>query len=417
MKYLIIGSGGREHALYWRLTTDGSADKVFVAPGNGGISNARRVDIAIDDFDGIARFCTREKIDTVIVGPEAPLVGGIADYLEAKKIPVFGPSKKAAMLEGSKLFAKSIMEKYKIPTAGHRDFTGKKDLLSYIEEIKDYPVVIKLDGLAAGKGVGIPENKQEALDFINENVKEYTHVFIEDFIEGEEASVLGISDGETILPLVAAQDHKRIYDGDKGPNTGGMGAYAPAPVMDDNKLKRVCDEVLKPAIDGMRKEGIPFRGVLYAGIIINKNDIKVLEFNARFGDPETQVILPLLNEKLGDIIQNAVNGTLKNFTITFSDNYAVTVVMASGGYPGNYAKGREITGLDRVSSDVIIFHAGTKFEKNKHYTNGGRVLNVTATGKDLRSAREAIYRNIDKINFEGSNYRKDIGHRALKYFS
>ncbi len=415
MKYLIVGSGGREHALYWRLLNDGSAEEVYVAPGNGGIKDEYRVNIDINEFEKISNFCTEKKIDAVIVGPEAPLVGGIVDYLQGKKIPVFGPSKKAAMLEGSKLFAKSIMEKYKVPTANYKNLNSKKEILNYIEGIKDYPVVIKLDGLAAGKGVGIPENRQQAVEFVNENVSENTKAFIEDFIDGEEASVLGISDGETIIPLVAAQDHKRIFEGDRGPNTGGMGAYAPTPVMGRDKLDIVYSRILKPVIDGMKKEGMPFKGVLYAGCILKGNDIKVLEFNARFGDPEVQVILPLLNQKLGDVIENSISGNLKNMEITFKDKCALTVVMSSGGYPGNYEKGREIKGLNDVSKNIIVFHAGTKSENGRCYTNGGRVLNVTAAGDTFIDARNAVYGEIDKISFEGAFYRRDIGHRAMKY--
>ncbi len=417
MKYLIIGSGGREHALSWRLLSDGSAKEVYVAPGNGGISDKYRVNLGVNNFDEISGFCTDKKIDAVIVGPEAPLVDGIVDYLNEQKIPVFGPTKKAAMLEGSKLFAKSIMEKYGVPTAGHKNINSKQELLDYIEKVENFPIVLKLDGLAAGKGVGIPENRNEAIDFINNNVKDDTNVFVEDFIDGEEASVLGISDGEVIIPLVAAQDHKRIFEGDKGPNTGGMGAYAPAPIMDEEKLKRVYDDVLQPTINGMKNEGIPFKGVLYAGLILQGDDIKVLEFNARFGDPEIQVILPLLNEKFGDIIDKTITGNLKDMQISFMDKCAVTVVMSSGGYPGSYEKGKEIKGLNDINEDVIVFHAGTRSENGKYYTNGGRVLNITAMGDTLITARDAVYSEIDKISFDGAFYRKDIGHRALKYFS
>lgn len=416
MKYLVIGSGGREHALSWRLLNDGSAKEVFIAPGNGGIIDKYRVDLEATDLDSISRFCIERKIDVVIVGPEAPLVDGIVDYLTKENIPVFGPTKNAAMLEGSKLFAKSIMEKYDIPTAAHKDFYSRDEILEYIESVKDYPIVIKLDSLAAGKGVGIPEKKSEAIDFINKNVNGETKVFIEDFIDGEEASVLGISDGEYIIPFIAAQDHKRIYDADKGPNTGGMGAYAPAPLVDKERLDRIHAEILKPTIDGMRNEGIPFKGILYAGLIFSGNDIKVLEYNVRFGDPEIQVILPLLKERLGDIVLRAISGNLKDIKITFTDEYAITVVMSSGGYPGTYNKGKEIFGLDSLSSDVIAFHAGTKYKNGKYYTNGGRVLNITAKGDSLVHARDTAYREIEKIYFEGAHYRKDIGNKALKYF-
>jgi len=417
MRYLIIGSGGREHALSWRLLNDGSAREVYVAPGNGGIHEQYRVNIQVNDFEEISKFCIKKKIDIVVVGPEAPLCNGIVDEMEKMKIPIFGPSKRAAQLEGSKLFAKMLMEKYGIPTAGHRDFNGRKEILEYIEGVGTYPIVIKLDGLAGGKGVGIPDNKKSAIDFIKKNVKEDSQVFIEDYLEGEEVSVLGISDGESILPFISAQDHKRIYDGDSGPNTGGMGAYSPAPVMNDEKSLRVYNEILKPTVDGMKKEGFPFKGILYAGIIVNGDDIKILEFNVRFGDPEVQVILPLLDTRLGDLIQKTISGDLGNNDILFNKGYAISVVMASGGYPGSYKKGVEIHGLDSISDDIRIFHGGTDFKDDKYYTQGGRVLNVTAIGDDFISLREKVYSEIEKLSFKDAYFRRDIGHRAIKYLS
>ncbi|MBP7734786.1 MAG: phosphoribosylamine--glycine ligase [Spirochaetes bacterium] len=414
MKYLVIGSGGREHTISWRLLHDGSAKEVYVAPGNGGIDPAFCVDLSIHDFPSIERLCINKKIDMVIVGPEAPLVDGIVDYLNDKKIPAFGPTRKAAMLEGSKLFAKYIMKKYEIPTAQHHEFNGKKELLSYIEQDIQYPVVIKLDGLAAGKGVGIPENRGEAMEFINATVSEDARVFVEDYIEGEEASVLCISDGTHIVPFVAAQDHKRVYDGDKGPNTGGMGAYAPAPVMTPERLDFVRDHILQKTIDAMREEGIPFKGILYAGVIVKGDDIKVLEFNVRLGDPEAQVIIPLMEGKLGDFIGAAVNGTLGSASLSFKPMHAITVVISSGGYPGAYEKGKPISGLDKAYENIIVFHAGTKFDNGAYYTNGGRVLNITALGRTLKEANDRVYRMINAISFDGAYYRKDIGHRALQ---
>jgi phosphoribosylamine--glycine ligase len=414
MKYLVIGSGGREHAIAWRLLQDGSAREVYIAPGNGGTDPQFRADIAADDFEGIAAFCAAKKIDMVIVGPEAPLAGGIVDYLEKRKIPAFGPTQKAARLEASKLFAKRIMEKYRVPTAHHLDFSGRLPLLEYVNNQADFPLVIKLDGLAAGKGVGIPETRKEAVDFINSTVADDAGVFVEDFITGEEASVLCISDGTNIVPFVAAQDHKRIYDGDRGPNTGGMGAYAPAPVITAEKLAQVCDRILKPTIDGMRNEGIPFRGILYAGLMVSGDEIRVLEYNVRLGDPETQVILPLMNGRLGDLFQAAMSGTLDRAGLSFKkDLHAITVVIASGGYPGDYSKGVLISGLDDIDGDIIVFHAGTKRINDSYYTNGGRVLNVTAMGGSLRDAKDKVYQVIDKISFKGAYYRKDIGKRAL----
>lgn len=413
MKYLVIGSGGREHAIAWRLLNDGSADEVFVAPGNGGIEDKYRININPDNFSAIEEACLLNKIDCVVVGPEQPLSSGIVDFLDLKKIPAFGPTASASMIEGSKLFAKKIMEKYKIPTANHLDFTGKESILKYIDSVKNYPIVIKLDGLAAGKGVSIPETKAEAVDFINNNVIEDMKIFVEDYIEGEEASILGISDGNDILPLIPAQDHKRIYEGDRGPNTGGMGAYSPAKIVTDVMLSKIKKTVLQPAIDGMKKEGIIFKGILYAGLMISKNKICVLEFNARFGDPETQVILPLLDVKLGDLILSSVSGEISKQKISFKKAHAISVVMSSGGYPGIYRKNIEINGLDNVSKDVIVFHAGTERINNKVVTAGGRVLNLTAIGNTLEIAKDKVYSQIEKIKFDKAFYRRDIGHRAL----
>lgn len=414
MKYLVIGSGGREHTLAWRLKQDGSATEVYVAPGNGGIHPDYCVPIPVNDFTGIARFCAEKGVDMVVVGPEAPLAAGIVDFLYEKKIPVFGPTKKAAMLEGSKLFAKKIMATYNVPTAGHRTFSGRQELLKYIDSEKNFPIVIKLDGLAAGKGVGIPENRDEAITFINSTVGDDTPVFVEDYIEGEEASVLCISDGRSIVPFVAAQDHKRAFDGDHGPNTGGMGAYAPAPVMNEERMRFVREHILQRTIDGMAKEGIPFKGILYAGVIIRGDDIKVLEFNVRFGDPEAQVIIPLMNGRLGDLFQASAGGTLDRISISFKNMYAITVVMASGGYPGSYEKGKVISGLDTAHEDIIVFHAGTTFSNGVCRTSGGRVLDVTALGGTLREAKDKAYQAIQSITFDGAFYRSDIGHRALR---
>jgi phosphoribosylamine--glycine ligase len=413
MKYPVVGSGGREHALAWRLMSDGSAGEVYVAPGNGGIDDAYRADIGVDDFDGMAKFARDKKIDLAVVGPEAPLAAGLVDHLEENGIKAFGPTGKAAQLEGSKLFAKYIMEKYNIPTCRHWDFDSKKKLVEHINGVTDYPIVIKLDGLAAGKGVGIPENHDEAMDFIDRMVKDDSKVFVEEHLSGEEASILGISDGETIKSMVSAQDHKRIYDGDKGPNTGGMGSYAPAPVMTPERLKRVHETIMQPTIDGMKKEGIPFKGVLYAGLMISGDDINVLEFNVRFGDPEIQAVLPLLNGRLGDILMASVEGNLESVDLSFKEKHAITVVISSGGYPLDYEKGKEIKGLDSVNKDLIVFHAGTKRENGKVYTSGGRVLNVTGMGESIRAARDLVYGEIDKITFDGAFYRKDIAYRAL----
>lgn len=413
MKYCVIGSGGREHALSWRLWQDSDTDAVYVIPGNGGIDPEWRVDLPVDDAGAIADFCENNGVEYVLIGPEAPLAAGLADALEEKGLYVFGPSAAAARLESSKMYAKTIMEKYGVPTAAYNRFTGKDEILAYIDTIESYPVVIKLDGLAAGKGVALPENREEALEFINDKVGDKTSVLIEEFFQGEEVSVMGISDGTTVKALVPAQDHKRAYDGDKGPNTGGMGAYAPAPVLTSEMLSKVEREVLQPTVDGMRAEGIPFKGVLYAGLMITEGEIKVLEFNVRFGDPEAQVILPLVEGSFGQIIQAAVHGRLHAIDVASKDSHAMTVVLASGGYPGSYAKGLEIEGVMADYDEVIIFHAGTKEEKGRYYSQGGRVLAVTGTGKTLQEARDRAYDVVETIRLEGSFYRSDIGHRAL----
>ncbi len=413
MRYCVIGSGGREHAIAWRLMTDGSADEVYVLPGNGGIDERFRVRMSIDDFEGIARFCSEKKIDMVVVGPEVPLSAGITDFLVDRGIRTFGPSRQAALLEGSKLFAKRIMRAYGVPTGDYREFVSRQELLRFIDSASTFPMVIKLDGLAAGKGVGIPENRGEARAFVETMVRDGMKVFVEEFLEGEEASVLGICDGRTVLPLVAAQDHKRAFDGDRGPNTGGMGAYAPAPVMTVERLERVRREVLVPTVEGMSKEGTPFKGILYAGVIVNGDDIRVLEFNARFGDPETQVILPLLENRLGELFNASVDGTLTGRDIRFSGRSAITVVMASGGYPGEYKKGKPISGLETMPDGAIVFHAGTERRDDTCYTAGGRVLNVTAMGNSLAGARDLAYEAVERISFEGAFFRRDIGHRAL----
>lgn len=413
MKILVIGSGGREHTIAWRLKTDGSASEVFVAPGNGGIDPRYCVDMNISDHKAVITFCKQNAIDMVVVGPEGPLCDGLADSLQQAGVRTFGPSAKAARLEGSKLFAKSVMEKSKVPTARHLDFTGKEALVNFFNTNETYPIVIKLDGLAAGKGVGIPASREEALAFLDETVGLDTPVYIEDFIDGEEASILGVSDGERVYPLIVAQDHKRIFDGDKGPNTGGMGAYAPAPVATAEIIERTRLEVLQPVIDTMRRNSTPFKGILYAGMMISKKDINVIEFNVRFGDPEAQVILPLIDGRLVDILQASIDGKLTPDLIKFKKKHAITVVMTAGGYPGNYEKGKEIHGLDKVSDKVIVFHAGTIRKEGKYYTNGGRVLAVTALADDLETARNIVYGEISKISFEGSFYRKDIAHRAL----
>lgn len=414
MKYLVIGSGGREHTIAWKLMTENSENEVYVSPGNGGIDSSLRVKLDLKNHKSVIKYCNENKIDLVVVGPEAPLVDGLVDSLTEAGIPAFGPSKKAAELEGSKTFAKEIMESCGVPTASFKPFTQKDAILKEIDLIDKYPIVIKLDGLAAGKGVGIPKTKEEAIDFINENYVDGNKIFIEDFLTGEEASVLGISDGERIFPFISAQDHKRIFDGDKGPNTGGMGAYSPAPVATHEILEKVRTDVLQPVVEEMAKRGIPFKGILYAGMMIDGEDIKVLEFNVRFGDPETQVILPLMDSELGLLMKSSIDGNLKHEDIKFKNKNAITVVMSSGGYPGEYEKNKIISGLDNVSENVTVFHAGTeKDNQDNIITAGGRVLALTSVNDSLLEAKNCVYSEIEKINFDKKFYRKDIAYKAF----
>lgn len=412
MKYLVVGSGGREHVLAWRLLNDGSAREVYVMPGNGGIDKKYCVEINPDDHAAVIDFCGRQSIDFVVVGPEAPLVRGLSDALCAAGIPVFGPSAAAALLEGSKLYAKEIMVKYGVPTAQYWEFDTTKALKDFIATAETWPLVIKLDGLAAGKGVGVCMSRSEAEQFIADTVLCDGRVLVEEFLDGEEASVLGICDGKTVQPLIAAQDHKRAFDGDRGPNTGGMGAYAPAPVVTAEIMQKVKTDILQRVVDGMRQEGHPFTGILYAGLMIKNGEAKVLEFNVRFGDPEAQVILPLLDGRLGDLLSAAVEGRLDTVDVCFKRQAALTVVMASGGYPGNYPKGKVISGLD-TAGNALVFHAGTKRADESIVTDGGRVLAVTGMGDSLQEARDRAYSAIEKISFDGGFYRRDIGYRAL----
>eukprot|EP00468_Gymnochlora_sp_CCMP2014_P008804 CAMPEP_0167755574 /NCGR_PEP_ID=MMETSP0110_2-20121227/8905_1 /TAXON_ID=629695 /ORGANISM="Gymnochlora sp., Strain CCMP2014" /LENGTH=662 /DNA_ID=CAMNT_0007641587 /DNA_START=65 /DNA_END=2055 /DNA_ORIENTATION=- len=407
----------------WKIAQSPKVSKVYVAPGNGGISGPKLFplpDLKCDDHKAVIATCKELGVTLVAVGPEAPLAAGIANSLNKEGLSVFGPEQKAAEIEASKAFSKDFMAKYKIPTAEYRNFTDHKKAQQYLKEVK-HQVVIKASGLAAGKGVVLPETTQEALENLEQIMvnKQFggagAEVVIEERLGGQEASVLAFTDGVTVVLLPAAQDHKRIFDGDKGPNTGGMGAYAPAPVLTEDLREFVRKNVLQKAVDGLREEGRKFVGVLYAGMMLDpKKGPMCLEFNCRFGDPETQVLLPLLKTDLYDIMEACVNGKLKDLKVEFYDKVAATVVAASGGYPIKYKKGMEIEGTENVKNDAIVFHAGTKRTNGKLYTNGGRVLAVTGTGKSLGEALGMAYAGMDKITFEGIQYRKDIGHRALK---
>ena len=422
MQVLVIGGGGREHTLVWKLAQSKSVTKIYAAPGNPGMKGlAECVDLDIADLDGLADWAEKHAIDLTVVGPEAPLVAGIVDVFKARGLTIFGPSAKAAEIEGSKIFSKELMEKYGVPTAFFKVCDNLADARAFVEE-KGAPIVIKADGLAAGKGVVVAMTKDEALDALDDMMGHHkfgsagNRVVIEEFMEGEEASLLAFTDGKTIVPMLAAQDHKRVNDGDQGPNTGGMGAYCPAPVMTAALKEKTVKEVLRPIVDALAKEGRPYSGCLYAGLMIKGDSVKVVEFNARFGDPETQVVLPLLKSDLAKIMVACAKGTLQPDMVEWSDKAAVCVVMASGGYPGSYKKGLPITGLKAAGAmeDVVVFHAGTREEDGKILTNGGRVLGVTAVADDIPSAQQKAYDAVDKIHFDGAHFRQDIAWRALR---
>ena len=418
MNILVIGSGGREHALYWKLSESPQTEQIYAIPGNPGMGASAA--IALDDHAAILRFVKEHEIGLVVVGPEVPLMNGLVDELEAAGIRAFGPRANAAEIEGSKSFAKDLMKKYGIPTARYEVFTAAEPARAYIRQ-EGAPIVVKADGLAAGKGVIVAMTEQEALDAVDAIMEDNAfgdagaRVVIEEFMEGEEASLLAFTDGTTIRPMISAQDHKRAYDGDRGPNTGGMGTYAPAPVMTPEMTERAVEEILKPTIAAMAKEGRVYRGCLYLGLMVTADGPKVVEFNARFGDPETQVVLPLLDSDLVAIMCACADGTLADVPIRWKDGAAVCVVLASGGYPGHYDKGQEIHGLaDAEAMGALVFHAGTAMKDGKLVTNGGRVLGVVGRGADISSAVDAAYAAATKISFKDAYYRKDIAHRALE---
>ena len=422
MKVLIIGGGGREHALAWKLSKSKFVEKVYCAPGNAGIASVSEcVAIADSDIRNLASFVEKTGIDMTVVGPESPLSEGIADYFSSRKLNIFGPSQAAAKIESSKIFAKEFMKKFHIPTASYVTFDKAEEAIKFIED-HGLPIVIKADGLAAGKGATVAETLEEAKDAVFRAMIEKAwgdagnRILIEEFLDGREVSVMGFSDGKTVVPMMTCTDFKRASDGGKGPNTGGMGSVAPNPNIDNSLVSRIKDEVLQPTIDGLRRIGTPFKGVLYAGIMLLGDDYKILEFNCRFGDPETQVLLPLLETDLMEIILHIHHEKLAEADIRWNENNsAVCIVMASGGYPKRYKKGYPIEGLDAVRDpQVCVFHAGTTFSGNKILTDGGRVLGVTAWDKTLPLARDRAYKAVAKISFEKEFHRNDIGERFIK---
>jgi len=419
MQVLIVGSGGREHAIAWKAAQSPFLKKLYLAPGNAGTQSlGEGLTIAADNFAGIRSFALQRKMDLVLVGPEAPLADGLADYLNQDGIPVFGPSKKAAQIEASKAFAKAFMERHAIPTARYATFTEFDAAHDYLKEV-DYPIVIKASGLAAGKGVVLPGGLEEAEAALRAMLVDRKfgaasqQVVIEQRLEGEEVSLLAFTDGKAVRVMPPAQDHKRLLDGDQGPNTGGMGAYAPVPFCPSELVEQVEQTILQPTIDGLRSEGSPFVGVLYAGLILTDQGPQVLEFNCRFGDPETQVLLPLLETDLLEIAMACVQSRLKEVDIRWKAGAAACVVLASPGYPGKYPVGHEIKGLENESTDAVVFHAGTRQQGDQVLTDGGRVLGATGWGADLRAALDAAYRAAQNLHFAGMQYRTDIGQKGL----
>ncbi len=420
MKILVIGSGGREHALCWKIKQSSRTEKLYCMPGNAGTAKfAVNVDIDIRDNDAVKMFCEEKSIGLVVVGPEVPLARGITDVLENGGIKVCGPSYAASRLESSKMFSKEQMGRRGVPTASFRIFDDIQKAEEHIKSV-GAPIVVKADGLAAGKGVIVAKTEEEALQAAKAMLEDKTFgaaghkIIVEECLEGEEASVMVLSDGTNIIPLESSQDHKRAYDGDKGPNTGGMGAYSPAPVVTEEVFKRIKEEVLQPIVDGLREEGMPYKGLLYAGIMMTDEGPKVLEFNVRFGDPEAQVILPRLKSDFVDLLEATADGDLSGVTPEWESNVCACVVLASKGYPGEYEKGLEIKGTEEAEKEgVIVFNAGTKMSDGQLVTSGGRVLNVVGKGRDIKEAMDNIYKGIEKISFDGMHYRKDIGYRAI----
>lgn len=415
MKILVVGGGGREHAIVWKIAQSPKVDKIYCAPGNGGIAElAECVDIAATDIENMVKFAKDNTIELAMVAPDDPLVLGMVDAMEKEGIRAFGPRANAAIIEGSKAFSKELMKKYNIPTANYEVFTDSTSAIDYIKAQNTFPTVIKADGLALGKGVIIAQNLEEAEQAVHEMIddgkfgKSGSRVVIEEFLTGPEVSVLAFTDGKTVKPMVSAQDHKRAYDNDEGLNTGGMGTFSPSRLYDDAKAEECMKNIFVPTIKAMSSEGRPFKGVLYFGLMMTANGVKVIEYNCRFGDPETQVVLPRLKTDLVEIMEAVIDERLDEINIEWEDSAAVCVVMASGGYPVSYKKGYEISGLDNVG-DLTVFHAGTAVKDGKIVTNGGRVLGVTAVGKDLDEAIKNAYAGVAKISWTDEFHRSDIG--------
>lgn len=422
MKVLVVGGGGREHTLVWKIVESPEVEKVYCAPGNAGIAgSAECVDIAADDIKGLAKLVEEKGIDLTVVGPELSLTLGIVDDFTRRGLRVFGPTKETSAIEGSKVFAKGLMKKYGIPTADFEIFDSAGKAKDYIQS-RGAPIVIKADGLAAGKGAIVARSIEEALDAVSLIMEERAFgdagnkIVVEQFLEGEEASFIAFTDGTTVLPLPSSQDHKPIFDGDQGPNTGGMGAYSPAPLVTEEMHQKVIEQIMIPTVKAMESEGHKYKGMLYAGLMISEGQPRVLEFNGRFGDPETQAQLIKMKSDLVPVLEAVIDERLKGMKVDWDERAAVCVVMASHGYPGSYEKGKEISGLEKVEQmgDVVVFHAGTAKREGRFYTNGGRVLGVTGLGKGIKESIERTYQAVGLIHWEGAYFRRDIGKKALR---
>lgn len=415
MKILVVGGGGREHAICWKLSNEDNVEKIYCAPGNAGISQvAECIAIGDSDIDKLIDFVKENNIDLTVVGPEVPLVKGIVDRFEEEGLKIFGPNKECAQLEGSKSFSKDFMVKHNIPTAKYKEYTEIDKAISEIDSF-GYPVVIKADGLAAGKGVVILENKEDALDALKEMMldKKFgeagNKIVVEEFLKGVETSILAFVDNNTIIPMVSAKDHKKVYNNEQGPNTGGMGTFSPSEIYTDDLEKEIREKVLDRTLDGLKKDGLKFKGILFIGLMITKDGAKVLEYNVRFGDPETQSVLFRLDTDLNKIMTSIIDNKLAEIKIKYKSEQAVCVMLTSGGYPDSYEKGKVITGLENLDKDIVVFHSGTKLVDEKLVTNGGRVIGITAKANTVKDAANKVYENIKKIDFEGMHYRTDIG--------
>ena len=414
MRILVVGGGGREHAICWKLNNESNVEKIYCAPGNAGISNvAECIDIGDSDIENLLKFAKENQIDLTIVGPEIPLVAGIVDVFEKEGLKIFGPNKKCAQLEGSKSFSKDFMIRHNLPTAKYKEYTNLDEAITEIDSF-GYPVVIKADGLAAGKGVVIPENREDAITTLKEMMsdkkfgKAGDKIVVEEFLNGIETSILAFVDNDTIVPMVSSKDHKKVFEGETGLNTGGMGTFSPSEIYTDELAKEVQEKILDKTLEGFKKDNLNYKGILFVGLMITEDGPKILEYNVRFGDPETQSVLFRLDTDLNKIISAILDNNLKNIEINYSKEEAICVMLTSGGYPESYEKGKVISGLENLDSDIVVFHSGTKFDNGNIVTNGGRVIGITAKGKTVKEAGEKVYENIKKIDFEGMHYRKDI---------